>query len=141
LIGYQANEINDLSLCNWFNYIHPDDRAHMVADMKNYMSNYFVTPETEIFRREYRLIHKKGHFIWVLGMVKIINHDSFGPIMTGFNIDITSIKEAENDLKNALEKNKQLYVLQSRFVTMELHEFRTPLSTIRLVIDSKKNIR
>ena len=140
LIGYQADEITDLSLNNWFSYVHPDDRAYMINDMQNYIASYFVKPVDEIFRREYRLIHKKGHFIWVLGAGKIINHDSYGPVMTGFNIDITSIKEAENDLKNALEKEKQLHELKSRFVTMASHEFRTPLSTIRLGIEIIKKL-
>lgn len=45
-------------------------------------------------------------------------------------IDITARKRAEEELRKALEKERELSELKMRFVSMASHEFRTPLTTI-----------
>lgn len=73
----------------------------------------------------------------------IINHDSYTvnavPIPDAQNEvneilvvirNITDRKKLENNLLKALEKEKELSLLKSQFVTMASHKFRTPLSTI-----------
>src|SRR5450432_3104419 len=40
------------------------------------------------------------------------------------------LEESQNELNEALDKEKQLSEIKSRFVSMASHEFRTPLSTV-----------
>lgn len=64
--------------------------------------------------------------------IKFPLYDSCGNIyaICGISTDITKRKRAEESILKALEKEKELGELKSRFVTMASHEFRTPLATI-----------
>ncbi len=44
--------------------------------------------------------------------------------------DITEQQNAEEEVRNALKRERELNELKSRFVTMASHEFKTPLSVI-----------
>lgn len=64
---------------------------------------------------------------------------NMGPFLSNLQIkrllvvvhDITMMKETETGLIKALERERELSELKSRFVTMASHEFRTPLTTIQ----------
>lgn len=136
LIGYNKSELENLTLDKWLSLIHPDDRVSVQMALQNHYKKT-LTNNDNIFRKEYRVMHKKGKYVWLLGVGKtFVNLNNASSLeMTGFNIDITASKEAEIDLNNALIKEKELGALKSQFVNIASHEFRTPLFIIRTTIE------
>jgi PAS domain S-box-containing protein len=64
-----------------------------------------------------------------------------GGLVMSHIIDITSRIETETALKHALEHEKELGALKSRFVSMASHEFRTPLAAILATTDTLTHYR
>jgi PAS domain S-box-containing protein len=73
---------------------------------------------------------KDGTLIWCQIYGNYIDPDDLSKGIIWTYLGITERKRAEEEIRGALEKERELNELKSRFVSMTSHEFRTPLATI-----------
>ncbi|HSW39917.1 MAG TPA: EAL domain-containing protein [Acidobacteriota bacterium] len=84
MLGWEAHEIsNDPD--EWFSRIHPDDIERVKQDI-----NAHLEMQTPHYEDEYRILHKEGNYLWVLGRGLAVR-DSNGKAsrIAGSQTDIT----------------------------------------------------
>ncbi len=137
-LGYTAQEvINKISVPHF----HVADELKKKAEELSLASGKKVKGNFDLFKvssemglgnnQEWHYVKKDGTSFFVSLNVTPLR-DSHGDISgyLGIAIDISEKKHAETELLMALEKEKELNELKSRFVSMASHEFRTPLSAV-----------
>jgi PAS domain S-box-containing protein len=85
---------------------------------------------TNSYTCEMQLKRRTGELFWVeMGGSCVRPHDPDSGVIWTF-LDITRRKHSEARMREALEQQRSLAEMRSRFVAMTSHEFRTPLAAI-----------
>jgi PAS domain S-box-containing protein len=106
--GYTLHELSPLSLNTLTKLTHPEDRRR-----SNELLEKHFAGESPDYECEVRMLHKDGHWVWVLdrGMVTEWDKDKKPLRMTGTHLDISERKKAEEALRLANRKLNLLYSL------------------------------
>jgi PAS domain S-box-containing protein len=91
IIGYADNEIGSDSN-EWTSRVHPDDLPGAMQAIQDHIDGKTPNAVTE-----YRMRHKEGHYLWILGRGMLVSRSSDGkPLrLVGTQEDITQRKQAE----------------------------------------------
>lgn len=126
MVGYELDDFKP-KLSAWQSLVHPDDYQHVVDQM-----NQHITGDKPAFTAEYRLKHRKGHWIWVLAVGRVLVRDEAGREVraVGIHIDISKQKESEETLRSAMVNAESANKTKLAFLSNMSHELRTPLNAI-----------
>jgi PAS domain S-box-containing protein len=101
MLGYGENEL-DQSYLTWRKCMHPDD-----LNITEKKLNDFISGKSKKYEGIVRMLHKKGHIVWIKYSSKAYFNDAKKMIkLIGTHIDITDLKTKEMELKISEDKFK-----------------------------------
>ena len=125
----------------WCELVHPDDLAFVQGTLNDaFETNHQLWSCSYRFRSadsSYRYALDRGFIIYDGGKpVRMIGAQQDVHELTQYRMSLEQkVAERTIELQEALEKEKHLSEMKSRFVSIASHEFRTPLSTIQFATD------
>lgn len=99
LLGY-PNESFPMDFEAWASLCHPEDFQPTMDLIQAELSD----PAHDGYAAEFRMKHRDGHWVWVLGRGRVLSRDAEGrPLfMSGTNTDISARKVAEAEFRKTL---------------------------------------
>ncbi len=130
MIGYEVQELSPVSIDTWLKLIYPED----LQKSRDVLQEHFAGERAD-YECEYRMMHKDGHWVWVLDRGMVTERDKDGkPVrMTGTHLDISERKKADEALRQV---NRKLNLLSS----LTRHDILNKISILLGYLDRAKTV-
>jgi PAS domain S-box-containing protein len=124
LLGYSQREWLENPVL-WYQRLHPDDRDRWNNEFAR------TVAAGEPLRSAYRFLAKNGRVVWIHTEAKIVHDESGKPVFIhGIGIDITTLKEAEQRVREYAQRLEQTNRELEQFAYVASHDLQEPLRTI-----------
>lgn len=126
MLGYALDDFANATYHSFLDLVHPDDQPRLVANMDDLLAG-----RTDLYAVDYRIQTAVGDWLWVHSWAQMAQTEMGEQLVRGFVMDISERKRLEEqEILIALEKERR--ALLTQFIQNAAHEFKTPLSTIKL---------
>jgi PAS domain S-box-containing protein len=126
LYGYDQEQMQaHLSYQHWLNRVHPDDRRHAEQALLTALEN------NEPYAPEFRIVRPDGQISYILAGA-VMERDGQGKLsqVTGINVDISSQRQLEQQLRQTSAAAEAANTAKSVFLANMSHELRAPVNRI-----------
>ena len=106
IVGYNLSELQPLTHADFMRLVHPEDVDQINGTLEKHVR------EKGIYEVEFRMLHKMGHWVWVLSRGEVTKYSADGhpEMVSGIHYDITGRKTNEillKKYKNLFERSSE----------------------------------
>ncbi len=115
IIGYRLEELEPTTIDTWRSLVHPDDLLVVRASVQEHFEG-----KEDYFQARFRIRHKDGHWVWMLGRGQVVSHDRQGQplLMSGTHADISDevqrteeIRQARSSLRAVIDASTEVAII------------------------------